>query len=32
MTTLATPTRYHEVYARWRAAPEDFWTEAAGYR
>jgi len=23
------PPTYHDVYARWRAAPEDFWAEAA---
>ncbi|MBA3260447.1 MAG: propionyl-CoA synthetase [Gemmatimonadales bacterium] len=23
------PTKYHEVYARWREAPEAFWAEAA---
>ena len=23
------PSTYHEVYARWRAAPEAFWAEAA---
>jgi acyl-coenzyme A synthetase/AMP-(fatty) acid ligase len=27
--TVATLTRYHEVYARWQAAPEAFWAEAA---
>ena len=23
------PTTYHDVYARWREAPEAFWAEAA---
>ena len=27
--TVATTTRYHEAYARWQAAPEAFWAEAA---
>ncbi len=27
--TVASSTRYHEVYARWQAAPEAFWAEAA---
>ena len=25
----AVPTTYHDVYARWREAPEAFWAEAA---
>jgi propionyl-CoA synthetase len=29
MTLSALPTTYHDVYARWRAAPEAFWAEAA---